>query len=254
MKKQIYIYDNLYAQKYWDRTWDKYIKFEVASKENIVRKWLEKYFKVLITGRKSVFEIGCFPGTYLTIFGELGYELNGIDLYYRVDKELRLWLESKNYRIGKFYCSNFFNYNENKKFDIVCSFGFLEHFKNWEEVLIRHASFVKTEGYLVISTPNFQGFIQRILHIFLDREQYERHYTPSMNPLLWKNIAEKLGFDVISYGSFGNFWFWAYSENMNIIQRTLTKLIRKVSLIFHLNKLPNSKIYSPFYGLIARKI
>ncbi len=243
---------NLAQQQDWDNAWDKVKKFEIASRDNIIRKWLEKYFRVLKNEKKSVLEIGCFPGGYLAVFGELGYELNGIDLYSRVNTELPLWLVSKNYKIGNFYQSDFFKYRENRRFDVVCSFGFIEHFTNSEEVLIKHSSLVKEAGYLVITTPNYRGFIQRILHLTLNTAVYKAYNIPSMNLSSWKNIVKKLGFDVIFCGGFGNFSFWTECEKRNFIQKILSRLIMKASAVLNLTKLPNSKFYSPYYGLIAK--
>ncbi|MFH0764096.1 MAG: class I SAM-dependent methyltransferase [Candidatus Omnitrophota bacterium] len=242
--------DNLRDQKAWCNIWSNHKHFSIASKESIVRRWIEEYFKILKNEEKNVLEIGCFPGSHLAVWGELGYELNGIDFYPRVSNELPHWLKSENYKVGNFYEVDFFKYNEKNKFDVVCSFGFIEHFTNFEEVLNKHAFLVKEGGYLVISTPNYRGFIQRILHSALDTASYKEHYIPSMNPYLWKNIAERSGFHTIFCGGFGNFWFWANSEKANFIQKISIKLLLKTLPV--LSRLPSCLAYSPCYGLIAR--
>jgi L-malate glycosyltransferase len=244
---------SLTQEQDWNNAWDQVKIFDIASPDNIIRKWLEKYFSVLENEDKSVLEIGCFPGGYLAVFGELGYELNGIDLYSRVNTELPLWLGRKKYKIGKFYQSDFFKYGENEKFDVVCSFGFLEHFTNFEEIIIKQASLVKESGYLVITTPNYRGCIQRVLNITLNTTVYNAYNIPSMNLSAWEKIVKKSGFDVIFCGGFGNFSFWTECEHRNFLQKILSRLIMKASVVLNLTKLPNSRYYSPYYGLIAKK-
>ena len=64
----------------------------------------------------------------------------------------------------------------------VSSFGFIEHFVNWKEILTQQARLVNNGGYLVVEAPNFYGLIQKMLHWFFDKENYKRHYVPSMSP------------------------------------------------------------------------
>jgi len=244
---------SLTKQRDWDSGWDKINKFEIVSKDSIIRKWLEKYFIAVKNGNKSVLEVGCFPGGYLAVFGELGYELNGIDRYARVNTDLPDWLRSKDYKIGDFHLLDFFEFKDNRKYDVVCSFGFLEHFTNFEEVLTRHASFVKEGGYLAITTPNYRGFIQKILHIILNTAMYRGYNIPSMNTAAWKKVVQKLGFEVIFSGGFGNFIFWTECDKRNFPQKILSRLIMKASAVLSFIRLPDSAMYSPYCGLIARK-
>lgn len=103
--------------------------------DNAIRKWIENYFSVMSSSyhSRSVLEIGCFPGKFLSVFGELGYELNGIDISPRVETDLPIWLRDKGYKTGNFINADFFDYADSRKYGVVCSFGFIEHFVNWQE-------------------------------------------------------------------------------------------------------------------------
>lgn len=243
---------NLVDKCSWDNINETY-ELKLPPKENAIRRWIEKYFKNLDTSNKNVLEIGCFPGKFLSVFGELGYELNGIDITPRVYKDLPLWLKKKNYKTGDFALVDFFNYDETRKFDIVCSFGFIEHFTNWKDVLLKQASLVNDNGYLVVSTPNYRGNIQRIFHLIFNRETFESHYIPSMNPDAWKSLLKEANFNVIFCGSIGSFGLLFDNDSRrNFFQAMLLKLVWKISPA--LQKLPGNNAYSPFCGLIAKKI
>lgn len=240
---------NLVQQSYWDTQY-KDFKLRILPKDNQLRQWIEEFFK---EGQGSCFEVGCFPGGYLAVFGDLGYNLNGIDLTPRVETDLPEWLKTQGYKVGKFHKGDFLNYdNKGIKYDIVCSFGFIEHFNNWERILVKQAHLVKDGGYLVVSAPNFRGFFQRMIHFIFDKENYERHYIPSMNPKMWAIETEKLDFETKYSGYFGSFDFWLDKPERNVFRKILLKGLRCLSPV--LKRLPKDQMaYSPYCGLIAQK-
>lgn len=242
--------NNLAEQSYWDEAYAN-MSFGIIPEEDIVRKWLEEH--IPRTTGATCFEVGCFPGRYLAVFGELGYELNGLDLTPRVETDLPAWLRQQNYRVGTFTRSDIFTFRPQRQYDLVTSFGFIEHFRNWEEVVRIQASLVAPGGYLVIETPNFKGWFQRFLHLVLDYENYKRHYVPSMDPRLWKKTLEPLGFEFVFYDYLGEFQFWVNDPPKGYIRRKLfNQVLTQGPRLRRLKK--NSKAYSPFCGLIAKKI
>jgi 2-polyprenyl-3-methyl-5-hydroxy-6-metoxy-1,4-benzoquinol methylase len=52
------------------------------------------------------------------------------------------------------YCiSDVFELDLNEKFNLVCSFGLIEHFKNKQEIIEAHKKFVSPNGYILIVVP-----------------------------------------------------------------------------------------------------
>ncbi len=236
-------------QKHWDRTYED-CEFQVAAEDDLLRRWIERHIP---KGDGSCLEIGCFPGTYLSVLGDLGYELNGIDLTPRVEYDLPNWLRVRGYRIGEFSRSDFRSFPSDQKYDVVCSFGFIEHFADWPDVLIKQALLVNENGHIVVSAPNFHGVVQKMLHLSLDRKNYSRHNVASMKPALWKRIVRDMGFNVLFSGYFGAFGFWVEEQRRNRIQKEALYHLHK--LMPHIQKvLPKDKmLYSPFCGLIAKR-
>jgi SAM-dependent methyltransferase len=233
------------SQNYWDRNYQN-LNFNFIPNDGYLRKWLEHYFS---NGNLTAFEVGCFPGGYLAIFGKLGYELNGIDLTPRVNSDLPQWLASQGYRLGKFYQDDFLKFKTNKKFDVVYSLGFLEHFTNWEEVVIKQAELVNPNGYLVVGVPNFRGGLQRALHYLFDRDNYYKHYLPAMNYKKWRTILESQGFKIIFSGYIGQFDFWAAGRLNPYFSKFGLPIISwlKKNIKF------NHGFFSPYICLLARK-
>ncbi|MDP2385904.1 MAG: class I SAM-dependent methyltransferase [Bacteroidota bacterium] len=241
---------NLASQSYWDEAYAGYSLQDKVADDDIVKKWLLKYIPKV--NGASCMEIGCFPGRYLTVMGDLGYKLSGIDLTPRVKNEFPAWLKKEGYDVGSFSQEDFLKFNPQEKYDMVCSFGFIEHFTNWQEVFLKHIELVNDNGYLVIETPNFRGWFQRFIHWFLDNENYKRHYIPSMNPDKWAKLCEKHGFEIIFKGHIGEFQFWVDKLPTTYVR---TKVFNR--LITNYEKLksmkPGKPAYAPYCGIIARK-
>ena len=216
---------------------------------------IDTFIKKYIPQNKkgSCIEIGSYPGPHLTTFGDLGYRLSGIDYHPDNIAGLPAWLNSQNYKIGDFVSSDFFEFETNQKFDVVASFGFIEHFINYKEVMAKHASLVNDGRYLILTTPNFRGALQLWLHKSFDQKNLTVHNIESMNPKTWKILQEESGFEVIYQGYFGGFWFWHGNEKLPkwkskilwFIERAIPR-VRKI-LWFQ------SPVFSAYAGIVARK-
>ena len=240
---------------YWEEGYNN-IDFSIVSKDDPIRKIVEKYIpqqneKLNGEGAECI-EIGSYPGRYLAIFGIMGYILNGIDMIDKIEDDMKLWLLGEGYKTGLFKKVDFWEFETKKKYDIVCSFGFLEHFIDWESVIIKKFLLVKNGGYLVVFVPNFLGIIQKILHILLDYDNYCRHYVKSMNPDKWIKCLSRQNFSVIYKGYLGGFDFWVDNQNRSIFQKRILNIVLRMKE--KLTWLPNSKIYSPYCGLILQRL
>ncbi len=207
----------------------------------------------------SCLEIGSFPGSYLPVIGRKGYVLNGIDFNPRNKQELPQWLQSLGLQTGDFWSGDFFELGKNmqNRYDLVCSFGFIEHFENYREVIDAHVKLLKPSGKIVITTPNFRGWMQYWPHRLFDKENLAKHNVKSMNPTAWKKQLEALGFNVKFAGYFGKYYFWVDdSAKRSGFEKFMLKTVNRI--IFNLNKLIKkagieSKNYSAFCGIVAEK-
>ncbi len=243
--------ENLASISFWEYK-NEEIEFVKVNDDNPVKRWINEQIKF---GNGSCLEIGCFPGRYLTIFGDLGYQLNGIDLLDKTDTELPVWLKREGYIVGDFIKDDFIAHDFNeKKYDIVYSLGFIEHFTNWEEVVVKHIQLVKPGGKLIIEVPNFRGYIQYFLHFIFDRENLRRHFVPSMDPDKWEKLLLREGFEIEKKEFFYGFDFWVEEQKRNRVMIFLLNFFHKVVWKVKPFIKGNSKHYSPFCGIVARKL
>lgn len=194
------------------------------------------------------FEVGAFPGHNIPLLSQLGYVMDGIDTAERL-LELPAWLQSKGIHGGQFTQGDFFATTIDKRYRLVVSFGFVEHFVNWHEVVQKHCELVAPGGRLCITFPNFSGAIQQALHRWLDAPNLSRHYLPAMDAHKQAQLCEQNGFAILFAGYFGGFDFWV--ETAQSSQEEMDALRQTLALAEQGGSFPNLQIWSPYGGLVA---
>jgi len=154
--------------------------------------------------------------------------------------------------VGKFCRHRFEDFVTSDKYDLVCSFGFVEHFRNWEEILVKHVGLIAPSGWLIVATPNFRGLVQRLLHAYLDRNNMMRHNLAAMNTRQWARIVERAGLSVKFSGCFGGFDFWADPVDLSFVQKKVLNGVASVLPVARKIK-RSSCLFSPYCGLVARR-
>ncbi len=246
------IVETAYPQEVWD---EEHVRdrFEIAGSQDQVRRWMDHWLGAVRGPQIRSLEIGCFPGRYLAYFGERGFEVNGVDLTPRVAPEMRDWLVSAGYKIGRVEKGDFFLFEDPTGFDVVLSNGFLEHFPDWERCFSRHLDLVKPGGLLLLATPNFVGGLQNFLHRILDRGNFDRHCLPAMDLGAWRKLAESRGFEVMSADYFYEFDFWNGPQPRPFWQKIVSRGIQALLPIFRIFIRVGSPWAAPYCGIVAKR-
>ena len=239
-------------KEYWLQSYGDH-QFGKQDEKHDINIFIKKYIKKVKNGK--CLELGSFPGPFLSTLGDLGYKLNGIDYHPDNATKLPNWLKSIGYHTENFMVEDIFNIKPSPQFDLVCSFGLIEHFTNYKEVIHIHSTFLKTGGTLLITTPNMKGWMQQIFRRILDKKNLDAHYLPSMNPKKWSKYLNDNGFRVEYYGYFGNFGFWvAEPQNQKGWKKHLLQFVFYLSVFFRRFIPFESSAYSCYCGIVAQKI
>lgn len=240
---------NLADNSYWDKGYD---DFELSPMTDDYCT-VQLLYKHLAEGEnKSVFEIGVYPGRFIYHFGKCGYTLNGIDQTKHLPA-MENWLQKNNFKTGAFKQEDVMQISNDVKYDVVFSAGFIEHFVEFEKMVQLHADLTKPGGYVYITAPNFGGSIQYWLHNYLDKENLDRHYVPSMDVEKWKAVLLENNFEIIEAGYIGHIDFWTDDQKRNIGQKIVLKLVKWILPVLKKMRLPNRRSYSPECVILARK-
>jgi SAM-dependent methyltransferase len=215
--------------------------------------WLNKFLAAQPGQGKSILEIGCFPGRYLFHFGKHQYELNGIDITDEMDGQFSQWLRGKGFTVGDIEKADVFKYQPPKKYDIVASFGFIEHFSNFTDLIKQQISWTKPGGFTIISVPDFANPVQGFFHKLADKELLSIHNLKAMDLKAWKEALKGTNTEIIFEGHFGGYAFWAGQQKRNIFQKLIVKTGYFLNNTLSGKIKKSSPLYSPFMGIILKK-
>ncbi|MCC6557694.1 MAG: methyltransferase domain-containing protein [Polyangiaceae bacterium] len=179
----------------------------------------------------SFFEIGCAPGRILADFcGRLGYRAYGLD--YACDPAvIEDFLRKRGIQVGKIDKGDFFSWKPEERFDIVGSFGFVEHFDDAAGVVDRHFEMVKPGGYVIVAMPNFAGG-QKALHWLFDRKNLMGHNTRIMNVPFLEDAARRNGAQILQARyTGGHFDFWLDDEAPMLARRVVWKIVPRIQAV-----------------------
>ena len=241
--------NQLATKKYWEQLNRTAGITHTIPFSNLLRTFLEKK----ISSTRVALEIGCVPGTYLGYISKtFGYYPEGIDYVKGAANVTNATLKDFGLNAATIYEEDFLDWEPVKTYDLVCSFGFIEHFDDTLQIVDKHVNILKKDGVLILEIPNFSSG-QYFLHTLLDKRNLERHNTKIMNLSFFKDIQKRHDLQTLYLGYTGGmFDFWSEDSNPNTAQKILRFAVR--ILAFFGRRIPlHNKYFSPFIILIAKK-
>ncbi|EPG72851.1 methyltransferase domain protein [Leptospira fainei serovar Hurstbridge str. BUT 6] len=146
-------YEDSYFQEEYKNQYNRTYYEDEPQVRNLARRRLSALRMFQDPDRKSLFEIGCATGFFLDEARKAGYQVKGLELS-RTEADFakgRLGLDVKS---GSFLEDEFL---PNEKFDTVCAFFVIEHFRDAEKVFGRISDLVKPGGVLFLGLPSLFG-------------------------------------------------------------------------------------------------
>jgi 2-polyprenyl-3-methyl-5-hydroxy-6-metoxy-1,4-benzoquinol methylase len=233
--------------------------FEIQ-KYQMENEWLQEVWRRVPDGAYSYLELGCSPGfCTAAIAGKKEWKISGID--FSNSESIFLKTLSLVGKEGHYHQGDIFDIELNKKFDIVASYGLIEHFsgEDFEKILDIHDRFLNNSGYLIIEIPNFTG-MQYVWHFLFDRPNLNIHNTKIMNARLLSKHFETIGYEVLYNDYLGVFKVWGASsferyKLLKFLVKTLGFIVN--STLIALEKIGvkiQGRYFSPVMLLIAKKL
>jgi len=251
--------ERLASKESWEKRWQQQdLRIEFDPKIAMFVD-LHRIFNTYIPkGRNLRFiEIGAYPGQYLWYFHRFfSHQVYGLE--YTNDAFLRMQKHPSLREINaKFINADFFEYQPNpaELWDVVASFGFVEHFTDTREVVARHFEFVKPNGLVIIVIPNHAGLCGTIMK-YVDIKKHKTHNLMSYDDL--ENSFNHCSPSEILFGGYlGHIGFWntclyetikPKGKLIYFIVRAPLWLVEKAGKV-----LKESRLFSPYSVIIARK-
>lgn len=232
------------APDYWDKHWLD-TPFAIAPPHHRVRAWIESHF-TKTSG--SCFEVGCFPGSFLAVFGELGYRLSGVD-FFPGTQVLETWLKGRGYTVDRLDQADFLTYTPEQQYDVVSSFGFIEHFEQWPDLIKKQLGLVKRGGVIVVEVPNLTSPLYSWIYRILEPSLLKSHVQEAMNLSAIRSVLEQEGCRIVAAEYIGSYYF-RFVTKKGRMYRWLERCIQAFSPVFRV--FPHS-LSARYIGLIAEK-
>lgn len=185
----------------------------------------------------TVLEVGSAPGSNLMRFHELfGYEPYGIEYTQNgVELNRRLFQE---HGIGpsQVIQGDFLSEDVRRplegRFDIVTSFGFIEHFSDVQTIVEKHLQLLKSGGLLVVEIPNIAG-ANDLLTRFFHREVLSLHNLNIMNETSFRSLFERPELKTRFCGYFGTFTFYLFNTKPGSMKRFVLSGCRRLQRLLN---------------------
>jgi SAM-dependent methyltransferase len=173
---------NLTDAAFWQNYWGRFSLPDAIDESRSFDRGLARGLRELLRGSKGeVLEIGCAPGRWLAFLSrELKLGVSGIEYTADGAAATRRNLELLGVKNADIREADFLTATPSPKYDIVVSFGFVEHFTDVEAVISRHAAWARPGALLIIGVPNFRG-VHGWLQKGLDPEVLAHHNLSIMD-------------------------------------------------------------------------
>jgi len=233
-------------REFWKRYWQKFVPYSVPRDL-----FLSDLFGELPKGDRKFIEVGGFPGVYSTYFRKyLGYETTLLDHF--IMPEVVSKMEELNSLLPgsiKTVEGDFFTHRLADRFDVVLSLGFIEHFRNTEQVMQRHFELLVDGGVLFVAVPNFRGLNGWVQRVF-DPSNYAVHNIQAMEVSRLKSIATDVGLRNVRAFYYGKPVLWL--EAAAPVSNTTRSVVRLVSK--GVSVLPfRQRVLAPFIVVIGHR-
>lgn len=245
----------LTSREHWKTSWNKNQGIKKSAKKIITFDLLAKFLPK--NPKLKCIEIGCIPGRFMIAFNKLfRYQVTGIDYCDLTQTKINLIKAGvDNFNLIEEDFNDFF---PKQKYDVVSSFGFIEHFDNPSQQIEKMVKMLNPQGYFIMDLPNFR-YGQYVLHKFLDRpEIFKMHNLKIMNLKKIKRIMKKNNLKTLYLGYYKPFQYWHSNKNpiMKLINLPVLALSFIIDHVFEgvgLNLRLTNKYFSPYIIYIGRK-
>lgn len=199
---------DLTSKEYWDETHSD----QLFTREQLTHfpqfPWMPVVLDHMREYRGQRFlELGCSPGQVSAmICGQIPMQAEGVDF------SDTGWLYLKNLETvgvtgARLHRADFRAFRPESLYDVVGSFGLVEHFEDPQEVLDHHDRLLRPGGLCVVELPRMRGLLWLHKWVF-DRPNLRKHNVRMMKVEVFRRFAERRGHEVLYLDLVGGPQVW----------------------------------------------
>jgi len=253
---------------YWDENWRRARAVSFAGLlcgyECYVYRRIDQYFERVFAnlgpGQHRLIEIGAGSSAWLPRLNRnFGFAIEGLDYSPTGCERARQILKDTSVP-GEIHQADMFEPPQSLigRFDVVCSFGLVEHFSDTTAAVAACAAFVRPGGLVITMIPNMKG-LYGWLYRFFDRQVFDLHVPLSLNDL--EQAHRKSGLSPISGEYIVGLPGVIDRERVEPVmwRRVLRRLVARLSAGYWWLEergigFPENRITSPYLVFAAKKV
>jgi 2-polyprenyl-3-methyl-5-hydroxy-6-metoxy-1,4-benzoquinol methylase len=167
--------------EHWDAAWKPSIRLRLPSRLNIDVRNLTSLLATRVPTGARYLEVGCAPGKLLSwVAARRGTRTWGLDYSETGIRQCRQLFDALGLDVQLEHGDFFDSALPKRAFDVVTSFGFIEHFDDPTEAVAKHLELLAPGGLALITVPNYGGGYGSLQKRF-DPENLALHNTTIMN-------------------------------------------------------------------------
>jgi 2-polyprenyl-3-methyl-5-hydroxy-6-metoxy-1,4-benzoquinol methylase len=253
---------SLSQKRHWDQGYRDVVLPRTLSMSQYNYFRFDQFFKAsLPKGPRRLLEVGCGASAWLVYFAkEFGYRVEGIDY-----SELGCELARENLRLNQVpanvECRDLFSIkpDEMGNFDLIFTYGVVEHCERPCEVLRTLSSLLAPCGWMVIIVPNMGG-IYGPLQRWWNEPVYRIHKV--LSPAQLSEDMLGCGLSIVASEYFGTFFLsvvnWSLPQQGSALRRTIKRIVALAdryitTALRNLRVQGESRFFSPYILAIGAK-
>jgi 2-polyprenyl-3-methyl-5-hydroxy-6-metoxy-1,4-benzoquinol methylase len=220
--------------EHWEAAWRPNINFRLPSSLNVGVADLKRLLREQVRPGQHYLEIGCAPGKMLSwVSAILKARVAGLDFSHTGLTSARKLFDALNLTADLRCEDVFHNSFEPESFDVVASFGLVEHFDDPREVIREHVLLSKPGGVVLIVIPNYGGIYGKLQRHF-DPDNLAIHNLAIMNPRALEQCAPRDLVEIVHAYPEGRFspWMVSLQKRMpRIVAHAISYSLNGIALI-----------------------
>src|SRR5262245_8347127 len=161
--------------EHWNKAWSSPVRLRLPSRLNVGVLNLTRLLRKCVKPGDRYLEIGCAPGKLLAwVASVLKARASGIDYWEAGIAQCPQLFSAVGLLIDLHHENLFDTHLEPASFDVVASFGVIEHFDDPRPAIGKHLDLVAPGGKALITIPNYGG-IYGLLQRWFDPDNLALH-------------------------------------------------------------------------------
>lgn len=224
---------DLTTAEYWDRSLAIADVAKDAWYRKLARRHFDEFFRRILYASKAaprVLELGCAPGRMLCRLHGIrrNCHFEGIDFAPDGVQATERTLQRHGVH-APIHTGDMRFVQLPNPFDVVVSFGLIEHFEDPAEVLRHHVRFCRPGGCVAVTLPNFSPWLIQHLAQWCAPDVAATHNFQIMNECMLEVAMHAAGLENVEVGSFGGPRVWMAANR----RRWFGRLYRRLAMAWN---------------------